>query len=202
MDPMDWMDEYPSNEYSGLISFGIDWSDLLAVQGTLKSLLQHHCLKAPILQCSAFLLSSSHICTWYWKKHSFEYTDFGGKVMALLFNTLSRFVIAFLPRGKHLLISVFKTTHFFFAQLQTLFQKNSFKQSLTISLHSVSGAMPGNCPLQYYVFKYVKMYSTLYILFFPHCIHIPISCFFSTWMHFALISYPLKLTQLELNGLL
>ena len=69
--------------------------------------------------------------------------------MALLFNTLSRFVIAFLPRGKCLLISVFKPTHFIFAQLHTLFKQKktfSFKQSLPISLNSVSGAMPGNCP--------------------------------------------------------
>ena len=70
--------------------------------------------------------------------------------MALLFNTLSRFVIAFLPRGKCLLISVFKPTHFIFLQLQTLLKKKkktfSFKQSLPISLNSVSGAMPGNCP--------------------------------------------------------
>ena len=80
--------------------------DLLAIQGTLKSLLQHHGLKASILQCSAFFIdptvTSIHD---YWKNHSFDYTGFVGKVMSLLFNMLSRLVIAFPPRSKRLLIS-------------------------------------------------------------------------------------------------
>ena len=96
----------PSNEYSGLISFRFDWFDLLAVQGALKSLLQHCSSKASIFQLSAFFvvptLTSIHD---YWKKHSFDYTDLCWQVMSLLCNTLSRFVIAFLPRSKHLLIS-------------------------------------------------------------------------------------------------
>ena len=97
----------PSNEYSGLISFRIDWFDLLAVQGTLKSPLQHYRLKASILLCSAFfmvqlLCPSIHD---YWKNHSFHCKTVVGKIMSLLFNTLSRFVIAFLPRSKCLLIS-------------------------------------------------------------------------------------------------
>ena len=96
----------PFNEYSGYISFKIDWLDLLAVQGTLKSLLKHHSLKASVLQCSAFFygptLTSIHD---YWKNYSFDYTDPVGKVASLLFNTLSRFVTGFLPRSKCLLIS-------------------------------------------------------------------------------------------------
>ena len=89
---------------SGLISFRIDWFDLLAVQGTLKSLLQHHSLKASILQCLLYgpALTSVHD---YWKNHSFDYTDLVGKVISLLLKSLSRFVITFLPRSKHLLIS-------------------------------------------------------------------------------------------------
>ena len=95
----------PSNEYSGLISFSIDWCHLLAVQGALKSLLQHHSLKASILWCSAFFVVQLPSVHDYWKNHSFDYTDLCCKVMSLHFSTLSRFVIAFLPRRKHLLIS-------------------------------------------------------------------------------------------------
>ena len=95
----------PSNEYSGLISFRTDRFDLLAVQGTLKSLLQHHSSKASVLWCSAFLIVQlSHLHD-YWKNHSFDYRTIVGKVMSLIFNTLSRFVIVFLPRSKCLLIS-------------------------------------------------------------------------------------------------
>ena len=96
----------PSNEYSGLISFRTDWFDLLAVQGTLKSLLQHHSSKASILWHSAFFivqLSHSYIPTG--KTKALTRWTFVGKVMSLLFNMLSRFVIAFLPRSKCLLIS-------------------------------------------------------------------------------------------------
>ena len=96
----------PSNEYSGLISFRMDWLDLLAVQGTLKSLLQHHTSKASILQHSAFFivhLSHPHMTTG--KTIALTRWIFVGKVMFLLFNMLSRLVIAFLPRSKHLLIS-------------------------------------------------------------------------------------------------
>ena len=96
----------PSNEYSGLISFRIDWLDLLAVQGTLKSLLQHHRSKASILQCSAFfMVQLSHLYMTTGKTIALTIQTFVGKVMSLLFNILSRFVIAFLPRSKHLLIS-------------------------------------------------------------------------------------------------
>ena len=90
-----------SNEYSGLISFRMDWLDLLAVQGTLRSLLQHHSSKASILWCSAFLMvqhSHSYINTG--KTTSLTRQTFVGKVMSLLFNMLYRLVIAFLPRSK------------------------------------------------------------------------------------------------------
>ena len=93
----------PSKECSGLISFRIDWFDLLAVQGTLKSLLQHHSSKASILQCSVFfMVQLSHPCMTTGKTIALTRQTFVGKVMSLLFNTLSRFVIAFLPRSKTL----------------------------------------------------------------------------------------------------
>ena len=96
----------PSNEYSGLISFRIDWFDLFAVQGTLKSLLQHHSSKASILQCSAFFIAQlSHTYMTTGKTIALTRWTFVAKVMCLLFNMLSRLVIAFLPRNKRLLIS-------------------------------------------------------------------------------------------------
>ena len=95
-----------SNEYLGLISFRIDWFDLLAIQGTLKSLLQHHSSKASILQHSTFLLDQlSHPYMTTGKTIALTRWTFVSKVMSLLFNMLSRLVIAFLPRSKHLLIS-------------------------------------------------------------------------------------------------
>ena len=96
----------PSNEYLGLISFQTDWLGLSAVQGTLKSLLQHHNSKALILQCSAFfMVQLSHPYMTTGKTIALTLWTFVGKVMSLLCNTLSRFVIAFLPRSKCLLIS-------------------------------------------------------------------------------------------------
>ena len=95
----------PSNEYSGLISFGMDWFDLLAVQGILKSLLQHHNLKALILWRSAFfMVQLSHPYMTTGKTISLTLQIFVGKVMSLFFNMLSRFGIAFFPRSRHLLI--------------------------------------------------------------------------------------------------
>ena len=94
----------PSNEYSGLISFRMDWLDLLAVRGTLKSLLQHHSSKASILWGSAFfIVQLSHPYTTTEKTIALTIQTYAGKVMSLLFNMLSRLVIAFLPRSKHLL---------------------------------------------------------------------------------------------------
>ena len=96
----------PSHEYSGLISFRMDWLDLLAVQGTLKNLLEHHSSKASILQHSAFfIVQFSHLCMTTVKTVSSIRWTFVGKVMSLLFNMLSRLVITFLPRSKHLLFS-------------------------------------------------------------------------------------------------
>ena len=96
----------PSNEYSGLISFRMDWLDILAVQGTLKSLLQHHSSKASILHSSAFfIVQLSHPYMTTGKAIALTKQTFVGKVMSLLFNKLSRLVITFLPRIKHLLIS-------------------------------------------------------------------------------------------------
>ena len=95
----------PSNEHPGLISFRMDWLDLLAVQGTLKSLLQHRSSKALILQCSAFfIVQLSHPYMTTGKTIALTRWTFVGKVMSLLFNTPSRFVITFLPRSKHHLI--------------------------------------------------------------------------------------------------
>ena len=122
----------PSNEYSKSISFKIDWFDLLAVQGTLKSLLQRHCSKASILQHSAFFmvqLSQLHMNTG--KTIALTIRTFVGKVMCFLFNTLSRFVIAFLPRIKHLLISWLQSP-------STVSLEPKKKKSVTLSTFSPS----------------------------------------------------------------
>ena len=107
--PRYWSFSYsisPSNEYSGLISFRIDWIDILAFQGTLKSLLQHHSSRASILWCSAFfMLQLLHPYTTTRKTIALTKWTFVDKVMSLLFNMLFRLVIAFLPRSKRLLIS-------------------------------------------------------------------------------------------------
>ena len=103
--PKDWSFSIcPSNEYSGLISFRMDWLDLLAVQGTFKSLLQHHSSKASIFQCSAFIVQLSHPYMITGKTIALTIQTFVSQVMSL-FNTPSRSVIAFLPRNKRLLIS-------------------------------------------------------------------------------------------------
>ena len=107
--PKDWSFSFnisPSNEYSGLISFRMDWLDLLAVQGILKSLLQHHSSKASILRCSAFfIVQLSHPYMTTGKTIALTKWTFVGKVMSLLFNMLSRLVTPFLPRTKQLLLS-------------------------------------------------------------------------------------------------
>ena len=96
----------PSNEYSGLISFRIDWFDLLAIQGTLKSLLQHYCSKAPLRQPSAFfIVQLSHPYMTTGKTIELTRRTFVSKVISLLFNILSRLIITFLPSSKCLLIS-------------------------------------------------------------------------------------------------
>ena len=106
--PKDWSFNFsisPSNEYSGLISFRMDWLDLLAVQGILKSLLQQHSLKASILRRSAvFMVQLSHPYMTTGKTMALARWTLVGKVMSLLFNMLSRLVITSLPRSKRLLI--------------------------------------------------------------------------------------------------
>ena len=122
----------PSNEYSGLISFRMDWLDLLAVQGTLKSILQHHSSKASILRCSAFFmvpLSHPYIATG--KTIALTRQTFVGNVMSPLFNMLFRFVIAFLPRSKCLLISWLRSPS------AVILEPNKIK-SVTISIVSPS----------------------------------------------------------------
>ena len=100
----------PSNEYSGLISFRMDWLDLLAVQGIIKSLLQHHSSKASSLRCSAFfIVQLSHPYMTTERTITLTRWTFVGKVMPMLFNMLSRLVIIFLPRSKCLLISWFQS---------------------------------------------------------------------------------------------
>ena len=104
--PKDWSFSFNinlSNEHPGLISFSMDWLDLLAVQGTLKSLLQHHSSKASILRHSVVQLSPPYMTTG--KTIALTRRTFVGKVLSLLFNMLSRLVITFLPRSKRLLIS-------------------------------------------------------------------------------------------------
>ena len=107
--PKDWSFSFsisPSSEYSGLISFRMDWLDLFAVQGTLKSLIQHHSSKASILQHSVFfIVQLSHPYMTIGKTIVLTRWTIVGRVMSLFFNMLSRLVIAFLPRSKHLLIS-------------------------------------------------------------------------------------------------
>ena len=96
----------PSNEYSGFFSFRIDWFDLLADQGTLKSLIQHHISKMSVLQCSTFfIVQLSHPYMTTWKTIALTIWTFAGKVISLLFKTLFRFDIAVLPRSNHFLIS-------------------------------------------------------------------------------------------------
>ena len=118
----------PSNEYSGLISFRMDWLDLLAVRGTLKSLLQHHSSKASILQHSAFfMVQLSHPYMTTGKTIALTRRILVGKVMSLLFNMLSRLVIAFLPRSKHLLISWLQS-------LSAVILEPKKRKSLTVSI--------------------------------------------------------------------
>ena len=122
----------PSNEYSGLISFRIDWFDLLTVQGTLKSLLQHHSLKASVLQHSAFLMVQlSHLHMTTGKTIALTIWTFVSKVMSLLLNTVSRFVIAFLPRSTCLLVSKLQSP-------SAVILEPTKRKSATISTFSLS----------------------------------------------------------------
>ena len=124
----------PSNEYSRLISFRMDWLDLLAVQRTLKSLFQHHSLKASVLWCSAFfIVQLSHPYMTTRKTIALTRQTFVGKVMSLLFNMLSRLVITFLPRSKHLLIS--------WLQSPSAVILESPRQEMSVTISTVSLSM-------------------------------------------------------------
>ena len=119
---------FPSSEHPGLISFRIDWLDLLAVQGTLKSLLQHHSSKASILQHSAlFIVQLSYPYMTTGKTIALTRQTFVGKVMSLLFNMLSRLVKSFLLRSKHLLISWLQSPSAVILELNKI-------KSLTVSI--------------------------------------------------------------------
>ena len=125
----------PSNDYSGLISFRMDWLDLLAVQGTLKSLLQQHSSKASILQHSVFfIVQLSHPYITTGKTIALTRWTFVGKVMSLLFNMLSRLVITFLPRSKRLLISWLQSPSAMILELKTI-------KSVNVSIVSPSICM-------------------------------------------------------------
>ena len=125
----------PSNEYSGLISFRMDWLDLLAVQGSLKNLLQHHSSKTSILWCSVFfIIQLSHPSMTTGKTIVLTRQAFVGKVMSLFFNMLSRLVIAFLLRSKHLLISWLQSPSAVIMELPKI-------KSLTVSMVSPIYAM-------------------------------------------------------------
>ena len=132
----------PSNEHPGLISFRMDWLDLLAVQGTLKSLLQHHSSKVSILRRSAFfIVQHSHPYMTPGKTVDFTRWTFVGKVMSLLFNMLSRFVITFLPRSKHLLISWLESPSAVILEPPKKKSDTASTVSPSIS-HEVMGQMP------------------------------------------------------------
>ena len=129
----------PSNEHPGLISFRMDWLDLLAVQGTLKSLIQHHSSKASILWRSAFFtVQLSHPYTTTGKTIALTRRTFVGKVMSLLLNMLSRLVITFLPRSKRLLISWLQSPSAVIFQPQKIKSVTVFTVSPSIC-HEVMG---------------------------------------------------------------
>ena len=116
----------PSNEHSGQTSFRMDWLDLLAVQGTLKSVLQHHSSRASILWCSAFFVQPSHPYMTTGKTIALTRWTFVGKVMSLLFNMLTRLVIPFFPKSKYLLISWLQSPSAVISEPKNIKSVNSF----------------------------------------------------------------------------
>ena len=149
-----------SSEYSGLISFRIDWFDLLTVQGTLKSLLQHHNLKAWILQCSAlFIVQLSHPYMTTGKAIALTIWTFVGKVMSLLFNMLSRLVTAFLPRSKRLLISWLQSASPAILEPKKIKSVTVFIVSLSIC-HEVMG--PGAMILVFQMWSLASFFTVLF----------------------------------------
>ena len=130
------------NEYSSLISFRIYWFDLLTVQGILSNLLQHHSLKASVLQCSAFfIVQLPHLYITTRKTIALTIWTIVGKVMCLLFNSLSSFVIAFLPRSKHLLISWLQSTSAVILEP---------KKINTVTVSSVSPSISPSIPVKWW----------------------------------------------------
>ena len=147
----------PSNEHPGLISFRMDWLDLFAVQGTLKSLLQHHSSKASILQCSVFfIVQLSHPYMTTGKTIALTKQTFVGKVTSLLFNMLSRLVITFLPRSKHLLISWLQSTSAVILEPPKIKSDNVFTVSPSIS-HEVMG--PDAMILVFWMLRFKPTFS-------------------------------------------
>ena len=135
----------PSKEHPGLISFRMDWLDLLAVQGTLKSLLQHHSSKASILQRSAFFtVQLSHPYMTTGKTIALTRRTFVGKIMSLLFNMLSRLVITFLPRSKCLLISWLQSPSAVILEPKKIKSDTVSTVSPSVSFQSQRKAMPKN----------------------------------------------------------
>ena len=129
----------PSDEYSGLISFRIDWIDLVAVQGTLKSVLQHQSLKISVLQHSAFfMIQLSHLYMTTGKTTALTIWVFVGKVISLLFNKMFRFVTAFLPKSKRLLISWLQSPSAVILEPKNIKSDTVFTVSPSIS-HEVMG---------------------------------------------------------------
>ena len=165
----------PSNEHPRLISFRMDWLDLLAVQGTLKSLLQHYSLKASVLQCSAFfIVQLSHPYMTTGKTTVLTRQTFVGKVMSLLFNMLSRLVTTFLPRSKHILISWLQSPSAVILEPQKI-------KSVTVSIvppsicHEVMG--PGAMILVFWMLSFQPTFS------FSFHFHQEALWFFFTFCH-------------------
>ena len=150
--PKDWSFSFsisPSSEYSGLTSLRIDWLDLLAVQGTLKSLLQNHSSKASVIRCSAFFMAQlSHSYMTTGKTIALTRQIFVGKVMSLLFNMLSRLVIAFLPRSKLLLISWLQSPSTVILEPKKIKPVNVFTFSLSL-FHEVSSSLTQTLPMNF-----------------------------------------------------
>ena len=133
----------PSSEYSGLISFRMDWLDLLAIQGTLKGLVQHHSSKASILQHSAFFtVQHSHPYMTTEKTIALTRWTFVGKVMSLLFNMLSRLVITFLPRSKRLLISWLQSPSTVILEPKNI-KSDTVSPSISHKKHKLESRLPG-----------------------------------------------------------
>jgi len=145
----------PSKEHPQLISFRMDWLDLLAVQGTLKSLFQHHTSKASILRRSAFFtVQLSHPYMTTGKTIALTRRNFVGKVMSLLLNMLSRLVITFLPRSKHLLISwlqspstIFSSVQFSHSVMSNSLKPHELQHARSPCPSPTPGVHPNPCPL-------------------------------------------------------